>query len=78
MVIFSRQRLKIKDQNALAKQKEVQHELMQLELKNQQLEEESLKQQLEVKSRELSTHTLNLIKNNQLLGASAQYPAGHG
>jgi tetratricopeptide (TPR) repeat protein len=67
MVIFSRQRLKIKDQNALAKQKEAQHDLMQLELKNQQLEEESLKQQLEVKSRELSTHTLNLIKNNQLL-----------
>jgi DNA-directed RNA polymerase specialized sigma24 family protein len=26
-----------------------------------------LKQQLEVKSRELSTHTLNLIKNNQFL-----------
>jgi hypothetical protein len=41
MVIFSRQRLKIKDQNALAKQKEVQHELMQLELKNQHLEEDS-------------------------------------
>jgi tetratricopeptide (TPR) repeat protein len=67
IVIFSRQRLKIKDQNALAKQKEVQHELMQLELKNQHLEENNLKQQLEVKSRELSTHTLNLIKNNQLL-----------
>jgi tetratricopeptide (TPR) repeat protein len=67
MVIFSRQRLKIKDQHALAKQKEVQHELMQLELKNQHLEEDNLKQQLEVKSRELSTHTLNLIKNNQFL-----------
>ncbi|MES2061230.1 MAG: tetratricopeptide repeat protein [Bacteroidota bacterium] len=67
MVIFSRQRLKIKDQNALAKQKQVQHELMQLELKNQHLEEDNLKQQLEVKSRELSTHTLNLIKNNQFL-----------
>jgi tetratricopeptide (TPR) repeat protein len=67
LVIFSRQRFKIKDQLALAKQKEAQHELMQLELKNQQLEEESLKQQLELKSKELSTHTLNLIKNNQLL-----------
>ena len=62
-----RQRLKIKDQNALAKQKEAQHELMQLEIKNQQLEEGSLKQQLDIKSRELSAHTLNLIKNNQLL-----------
>ncbi|MDN5288134.1 MAG: tetratricopeptide repeat protein [Mucilaginibacter sp.] len=67
IVIFSRQRLKIKDQHALAKQKEAQHELMHLELKNQQLEEESLKQQLELKSKELSTHTLNLIRNNQLL-----------
>jgi tetratricopeptide (TPR) repeat protein len=67
MVIFSRQRLKIKDQHALAKQQEAQHELTRLELKNQQLEEESLKQQLELKSKELSTHTLNLIRNNQLL-----------
>ncbi|GGG99964.1 tetratricopeptide repeat protein [Mucilaginibacter phyllosphaerae] len=67
IVVFSRQRLKIKDQNALARQKEAQHNLMQLQLKNQQLEEESLKQQLEIKSRELSAHTLNLIKNNQFL-----------
>ena len=71
LVTFSRQRLKIRDQRALAEQNksifEAQHELMQLELKNKQLEEESLKQQLELKSQELSTHTLNLIKNNQLL-----------
>ncbi len=67
LVIFSRQRFKIKDQQALARQKEAQHELTRLELKNRQLEEQSLKQQLEVKSKELSTHTLNLIKNNQLL-----------
>lgn len=71
VIIFSRQRLKIKDQKILAEQNrsifEAQHELMQLELKNKNLEEESLKQQLEIKSRELSTHTLNLIKNNQLL-----------
>jgi len=52
-VIFSRQRFKIKDQQA------------QNELKK--LEEDSLKQQLELKSKELSTHTLNLIKNNQFL-----------
>ncbi|WP_158825857.1 tetratricopeptide repeat protein [Mucilaginibacter lacusdianchii] len=71
IIIFSRQRLKIKDQRMLAEQNQsiyqAQHELMQLELKNKQLEEESLKQQLDLKSRELSTHTLNLIKNNQLL-----------
>ena len=71
LVIFSRQRLKIKDQRVLAAQKEsifaAQHELMNLELKNKQLQEETLKQQLELKSKELSNHTLNLIKNNQLL-----------
>lgn len=67
VVILSRQRLKLKDQQALAKQKEARHELMLLELKNQQLEDERLKQELAVKARELSTHTLNLIKNNQLL-----------
>lgn len=67
IVVFSRQRLKIKDQKVLARQREVEHELVQLELKNQQLEDESLKQELEVKSRELSSHTLNLIKNNKFL-----------
>ncbi|CAM3804075.1 tetratricopeptide repeat protein [Mucilaginibacter galii] len=71
VVIFSRQRLKISDQKKLAEQNrsifEAQHELMQLELRNKKLEEESLKQQLELKGKELSTHTLNLIKNNQLL-----------
>ena len=67
IVIFSRQRLKLRDQQALDRQRAAEHELMQLALKNQQLEEESLKQQLELKSRELSAHTLNLIKNNQFL-----------
>lgn len=66
-VIFSRQRLKLKDQQMLTKQKDIQHDLTSLELKNLQLEEQQLKQQLEVKSRELSTHTLNLIKHNQFL-----------
>jgi len=67
IVVLSRYRLKIKDQNILAKQKEVEHNLIQLELKNQHLQEEGLKQELELKSKELSTHTLNLIKNNQFL-----------
>ncbi|MFW0718349.1 tetratricopeptide repeat protein [Pedobacter sp. N23S346] len=66
-VIFSRQRFKLKDQQMLAKQKEIEHDLTSLELKNLQLEEQNLKQQLEVKSRELSNHTLNLIKHNQFL-----------
>ncbi|WP_342646119.1 tetratricopeptide repeat protein [Mucilaginibacter sp. CSA2-8R] len=71
VVIFSRQRLKINDQRLLAERNEAifktQHELMQLELKNKQLQEETLQQQLELKGKELSSHTLNLIRNNQLL-----------
>ncbi|TWR30037.1 tetratricopeptide repeat protein [Mucilaginibacter pallidiroseus] len=67
IVIFSRQRLKIKDQQALARQQAAEHEFTQLELKNKHLEEDNLRRQLEVKSSELSTHTLNLIRNNQLL-----------
>ncbi len=53
LVVLSRQRLKLKDQQA-------QHEL-------KKLEEESLKQQLELKSKELTSHTLHLIQKNQLL-----------
>ncbi|WP_233165886.1 tetratricopeptide repeat protein [Pedobacter sp. ASV12] len=67
IVIFSRQRLKLKDQKVLARQREVEHELVQLELKTQQLEDENLKQELDIKSKELSTHTLNLIKHNKFL-----------
>ena len=66
-VIYSRQRFKLTDQQMLVKQKGIEHDLTSLALKNLQLEEQNLKQQLEVKSRELSTHTLNLIKNNQFL-----------
>jgi len=66
-VVFSRQRFKLRDQQMLAKQKDIEHDLTSLELKNLQLEEQNLKQQLEVKSRELSNHTLNLIKHNQFL-----------
>jgi tetratricopeptide (TPR) repeat protein len=70
-VAFSRQRLKIRDQRVLVEQNksifEAQRDLMELELKNKRLEEESLKQELELKGQELSSHTLNLIKNNQLL-----------
>ncbi|MBC8085029.1 MAG: tetratricopeptide repeat protein [Hymenobacter sp.] len=70
-VIISRQRLKIRSGQALSEQNErmygTQRELMQLELRNKALEEESLKQELAVRSRELSTHTLHVIQKNQLL-----------
>lgn len=67
VVLFSRQRLKLRDQQAIVRQKAAEHEVMRLELKNQHLEEAALKQQLELRSKELSNHTLSLIKNNQFL-----------
>ncbi|WP_410221349.1 tetratricopeptide repeat protein [Pedobacter sp.] len=67
VTFYSRQRLKIKEQQAEAKQKQIESELLASRIKNQDLEEEKLKEQLELKSRELSAHTLNLIRNNQFL-----------
>lgn len=64
---FSRQRLKIRDQKITTEKQEAEHALVQLQLENKVLEEELLKEQLIVKGRELSAHTLNLIKNKQLL-----------
>lgn len=70
-VIISRQRLKIRNEQALNKQNQqifqAQNALMQVELKNQQLEEENLKGQLELKHKELTTHTLQIIQKNQVL-----------
>ncbi|GAB3885851.1 tetratricopeptide repeat protein [Spirosoma agri] len=70
-VIISRQRLKIRNEQALNQQNQqifqTQNELMQVELKNQQLEEENLKGQLDLKGKELTTHTLQIIQKNQVL-----------
>ncbi len=71
MLIISRQRLKIRNERALSEQNrsiyEKSKELMQAELLNKKLLEEQLTQQLELKSKELSTHTLHIIQKNQLL-----------
>jgi tetratricopeptide (TPR) repeat protein len=67
VTLYSRQRLKIKEQQADARQKQIESELLASQLKNQQLEEDKLKEQLDLKSKELSNHTLNLIRNNQFL-----------
>jgi tetratricopeptide (TPR) repeat protein len=71
MLIISRQRLKIRNERALREQNkniyEKSRELMQAELLNKKLLEEQLTQQLELKSKELSTHTLHIIQKNQLL-----------
>lgn len=70
-VIISRQRLKIRNEQAINEQNQqiyrTQNELMQVELKNKQLEEENLKGQLGLKSKELTTHTLQIIQKNQVL-----------
>jgi tetratricopeptide (TPR) repeat protein len=70
-LVISRQRLKIKSEQALRAQNqhifETRHELIQAELKNKALEEENLKTELEVKARELTTHTLHIIHKNQVL-----------
>lgn len=69
--IISRQRLKIKAEKAVNEQNkhsyETGKELMQAELRNKYLEEEKLRSTLEVRSKELSAHTLHLIQKNQLL-----------
>lgn len=70
-VIISRQRLKIQNERAINQQNQAifrtHHELIQAELKNKQLEEENLKSQLELKSKELTAHTLQIIQKNQVL-----------
>lgn len=68
---FSKQKLKMQADRALALQKEsiykTQKSLMEAELRNTHLLEENLKQQLEVKSNELSSQLLHLIQKNELL-----------
>ena len=70
-VIISRQRLKIRNEQALNQQNQeifrTQNELMQVELTNKQLAEENLRYQLELKGKELTSHTLHLIQKNQVL-----------
>lgn len=70
-VIISRQRLKIKSERFLNEEKnhvyETQKTLMEVALRNKVLEEENLKNLLEIKTKELSSHTLHVIQKNQLL-----------
>jgi tetratricopeptide (TPR) repeat protein len=70
-VIISRQRLKIRNAAVLALQNQQMHdaqqELMQTALQNKQLLENKLVQDLEVKGKELTSHTLHVIQKNQLL-----------
>ena len=70
-VIINKQRMYIQNERSVSEQKqkvfEKEQELVQVALRNRQLEEEQLKQELEIKSRELTTHTLHIIQKNQVL-----------
>lgn len=70
-LIINRQKLKMRNERAINDEKrkiyESQNELMESELKRQQLEEESLKQQLDTQSKELSSHILHLIQKNEVM-----------
>jgi len=70
-VIFSRQRMKIRNERLQSEQNRQMHEaqrgLMQVELANRQLQEDRLVEELEVKRKGLTSYTLHVIQKNQLL-----------
>ncbi|MFD2160871.1 tetratricopeptide repeat protein [Paradesertivirga mongoliensis] len=62
--VISRQRLKMDNERRIHQSEQ---KSMQLELHNKHLLQESLKDELELKSRELTSHTLHIIQKNQFL-----------
>lgn len=62
--LLSRQRLKIANSKALY---ETSQKSMELELHNKQLHEDALKAELELRSKELTSITLHMIKKNEVL-----------
>ncbi|MET0466357.1 MAG: tetratricopeptide repeat protein [Chitinophagaceae bacterium] len=70
-VVINHQKLKIRNEKAInltrSKVYETEKGLMESELKRQQLEENSLKEQLDLKSRQLSSHLLHLIQKNEVM-----------
>jgi len=73
VLIYLRQKVKTRTEKHLreAQQQVYQTErgLLESELKNKGMEEQRLKQQLELKSKELSSHILHLIQKNEALEA---------
>jgi hypothetical protein len=61
---YSKQQLKNRDEKVIL---ETQKGYMQIELENKRLQEKSLNEELEIKSKELTTHTLHIIQKNQQL-----------
>ena len=71
LLIISRHRIKLKSEQQVSQKNiailEAEKLLMEAGLKNKELEEVQLKQEIELKSKELSTHVLHVIKKNQVL-----------
>jgi DNA-binding CsgD family transcriptional regulator len=70
-LVYNRQKMKIRNEKLLNERNQqlfqTEKGLMESELKRQQLEETSLKQQLDIKSQELSSHILHLMQKNEVL-----------
>lgn len=70
-LIISRQRLKIKNEQKLHAQKsqvfQAEAQLMEADIENKRLLQENLTQQLEIKTKELTSYTLHVIRKNKLL-----------
>jgi tetratricopeptide (TPR) repeat protein/DNA-binding CsgD family transcriptional regulator len=70
-VVYSREKLKLQNEKASNEHNQqiflTQKELMESELKLKLWEEDNLKQQLEIRSQELSSHILHLIQKNEVM-----------
>jgi len=71
LLVLNRQQIKIQSDRQLAEKEnqilEEKQSIMETELRNKELVERQLHDQLEFKSKELATHTLNLIQKNEIL-----------
>jgi tetratricopeptide (TPR) repeat protein len=70
-LVINHQKMKIRSEKAINSERikvyETEKGLMESELKRQQLEENSLKEQLDIKSRQMSSHLLHLIQKNEVM-----------
>lgn len=71
LLMLSRHRIKLKAEKQVSQQNiailETEKQLIEAGLKNKNMEEIQLKQEIELKSKELSTHVLHIIQKNQVL-----------
>lgn len=69
--IINKQKIRIDNESKLLESKRILHETekraLEIEISNKLIKEDHLKLELELKSKELTTHTLHIIQKNQLL-----------